>query len=253
MKQPAGPELQEPAAFEAGVFLVNKPVGPTSFRIVHLVRRALQIKKVGHAGTLDPFASGLLLVCAGRPATRIISRLMVGEKEYQAVLKFGVETDTQDLEGTIIAERPVGDLSPESVDQCLQGFLGEQLQAPPYFSALKHQGKPLYEYARQGINIDKEPRLIHISAIKRLHLSADTLTIRVTCSKGVYIRTLAADIGARLGPGAHLIALERTRIGPFSVTAALDGALLQESGPARNLLLQQLLTVDETLRLLEGG
>jgi hypothetical protein len=129
-KPPAEPAL------EAGIFLVDKPVGPSSFRMVQLVRRALSIKKVGHAGTLDPFASGLLIICVGRPATRLISRFMDGNKRYEAVLKLGIETATQDLEGEVVARHGVGVFTQEELEQCLAGFLGEQMQTPPQFSAL---------------------------------------------------------------------------------------------------------------------
>ncbi|MBW1791356.1 MAG: tRNA pseudouridine(55) synthase TruB [Deltaproteobacteria bacterium] len=152
----------------AGVLLIDKPVGPTSFRIVQQVRRALKIKKVGHAGTLDPFASGLLIVCVGRPATRLVSSLMEGEKEYEAILQLGVETDTQDLTGQVIAEKQVGEIDRDRVRDCLAHFTGEQLQTPPQYSALKHKGKPLYYYARKGIKVTKEPRKIQIREIELL-------------------------------------------------------------------------------------
>lgn len=128
--------------FEAGIFLVDKPSGPTSFRVIQQVRRAIGVKKVGHTGTLDPFASGLLIICAGRPATRIIQQLMAGEKEYEAVLKLGITTDTQDLEGQIVSRTQVPQFTEAEIKDCLQRFTGEQLQRPPAFSALKHKGKP---------------------------------------------------------------------------------------------------------------
>lgn len=217
------------AEFEAGVFLIDKPVGPSSFSMVRHVRRVLQMKKVGHAGTLDPFASGLLVICAGRPATKMISRLMEGEKEYLATLTLGKETTTQDPEGEVIAECEVKTLTSELVDECLQSFVGEQQQIPPQFSALKHKGKPLYYYARQGIEIKKEPRTISIQCLQRtdagilLGGAANELKIRVVCSKGTYIRTLAADIGGKLGCGAYLSELRRIRSGAFSVYDSFPG------------------------------
>lgn len=243
----AGPE----AVFEAGIFLVDKPVGPTSFRIVQQVRRALQIKKVGHAGTLDPFASGLLVVCAGRAATRLVPRLMAGEKEYEATLQLGVETDTQDPEGQVVAESLVPELDMAAVQHCLAGFVGRILQVPPRFSALKHKGKPMYYYARRGVEVAREPRPVEVKGIEclapvtqRWGPENDTLKIRVICGKGTYIRTLAADIGTALGCGAHLRELRRLRVGPFSVTSSLDGAALADSREGRVLLLAHQLTVD---------
>ena len=235
--------------FEAGVFLIDKPTGPSSFRIIQQVRRALGVKKVGHSGTLDPFASGLLIVCAGRPATRIISRLMDGDKEYEALLKLGVETDTQDLEGRVTAEYSVDGVDLQGVTECLNGFLGEQLQQPPAFSALKHKGKPLYHYARQGIVIEKKPRLVLIRDISCLSLDSTELRIRVRCGKGTYIRTLAADIGRQLRCGAHLIELRRTKNGPFSVEDAISGVELSNKEKAGKVLLANMLTVDQALGL----
>lgn len=233
----------EPAT-PCGIVLIDKPVGPSSFQMVRQVRRALGVKKVGHSGTLDPFASGLLVICVGRPATRIIDRLMGGVKEYEAVLHLGVETDTQDPEGAIIAEHPVGELDYGQVETCLAGFVGEIMQTPPRFSALKHQGKPLYHYARRGIVVEKEARRVTIHAISLVSLAADRLTIRVVCGKGTYIRSLGADIGQALGCGAHLVALRRLRNGQFSVKEALAGDQLYSADQARELLLRQLLPVE---------
>lgn len=233
--------------FDSGIFLIDKPVGITSFGMVKRVRGALGIKKVGHSGTLDPFASGLLIICAGRPATKIIDTLMVGVKEYEATLKLGIATDTQDLEGRVVAERPVGVLDRERVLACLRRFEGEQLQVPPQYSALKHEGKPLYYYARKGVEVVKEARRVEISALQCLEIGLDTITIRVTCSKGTYIRTLAADIGEALGCGAHLIALRRLRNGIFAVADALAGEELADRQGARERLLPHRLTVAEVL------
>jgi len=232
---------------EAGVFLVDKPVGPTSFRIVQQVRRALKIKKTGHAGTLDPFASGLLIICVGRPATRLVDQLMAGEKEYEATLSLGIETTTQDLEGEVLARKPLVGITPELVKRCLAGFVGEQMQTPPLYSALKHKGKPLYYYARKGLDVERQPRRIEISSIELLGLQEEKLKIKVCCGKGTYIRTLAADIGQALRCGAHLVALRRLRSGPFSVAEALDGASLAEPEPARKTLLGGVLGVEDVL------
>lgn len=234
-----------------GVLLIDKPVGPTSFKIVQEVRRALRIKKVGHAGTLDPFASGLLVVCVGRPATRIISSLMEGEKEYEATLQLGVETDTQDLTGQVIAEKQVEEIVPDRIRECLVQFTGEQMQTPPQYSALKHKGKPLYYYARKGITITKEPRKIQIRKLELFPLDNESMQIKVVCSKGTYIRTLAADIGRFLGCGAHLTGLRRLRSGRFTVEDGLNGSdLLGERQQVLKLLLDNLLPVDTVKTIL---
>ena len=216
-------------SFKAGVFLIDKPVGLTSFKIVHRVRRLLGIKKVGHAGTLDPFATGLLVVCAGRPATRLISGFMEGEKEYLATLCLGVETTTQDPEGEVVRRTRVGELSAARVEECFKQFRGEISQIPPIYSACKHKGKPLYYYARKGIEIVKEPRTVCIRTLERTDGTGDlygdeiSLQVRVVCSKGTYIRTLAADIGRELGCGAYLTQLRRIRSGCFSIENSLAG------------------------------
>lgn len=239
------------AGIGSGVFTVDKPAGPSSFRMVQLVRRALHIKKTGHAGTLDPFATGLLVICAGRPATKLISHFMDGEKVYEATMQLGVETSTQDPEGDVVARLPVLDITPARVDECLAGFMGEQSQLPPIYSALKHKGKPLYHYARKGIEIEREPRAITISALECLDLGHETISIRVRCGKGTYIRTLAADIGRELGCGAHLIALRRLQSGFFSVKGAVDGAELLEPVRAREILLANRLTVEDVMARLK--
>ncbi len=242
--------------FEAGIFLIDKPEGASSFYMVRQVRRALGMKKVGHAGTLDPFATGLLVICAGRPATRMISEIMEGEKEYLATLRLGIETTTQDPEGEVTSKRPVGLLSRETVEKCLQGFRGELSQVPPVYSALKHKGKPLYHYARKGIEIVKPPRRVMINTLERIDQEQEVsdaspfLNIRVVCSKGTYIRTLGADIGKALGCGAYLTALRRTRSGCFHVRDSVKGEQLQEDD-ARERLMERLLSVSDVCNLLQ--
>jgi tRNA pseudouridine55 synthase len=242
--------------FQAGIFLVDKPEGASSFYMVRKVRRALGMKKVGHAGTLDPFATGLLVICAGRPATKIISRIMDGEKEYLATLRLGMETTTLDPEGEVTAENSVGSLSAQAIEACLQSFRGQQQQIPPIYSALKHKGKPLYHYARKGIAIEKPPRSVTIHSLERTDgekvVSDDSpyLNIRVVCSKGTYIRTLGADIGKALGCGAYLTALRRIRSGCFHVGDSVDGKYLQEDD-ARERLMEKVLSVPDVLNLLQ--
>lgn len=241
---------------QAGVLLVDKPAGLTSFSIVSRIRRILGIKKVGHAGTLDPFATGLLIISVGRPATKLISLFMEGKKEYLATLCLGVATETFDTEGDITSRKPVGNLSGRDIEICLQGFRGPQLQIPPRYSALKYKGKPLYYYARKGIDVTKGPREIDIDILERTDgnhdLSGDEaeLTLRVVCSKGTYIRTLAADIGETLGCGAHLVELRRTKSGCFSVENSLT--IDDFSAPdARERFFAKMLSVEEVGKLLQ--
>lgn len=234
----------------AGVFAVCKPEGISSFRIVQLVRRSLGIKKVGHTGTLDPFASGVLVVCAGRQATRLIPQLMAGDKEYEATLQLGVITDTQDPEGKVIAKRPVPDLTAGDIAECLDRFSGMQMQRPPAYSALKHKGKPLYYYARKGIEIVKAPRSIVIKELECLALDREKVTLKIVCSKGTYVRVLAADIGEFLGCGAHLCKLKRTRNGSFSLAETLPGEKLFDRETGRILLNSHRIPVDKVVELL---
>ncbi len=232
---------------EAGVYLVDKPAGLTSFAMVRRVRRALGIKKVGHAGTLDPFATGLLVICAGRPATREISRFMAGRKVYLAELRLGQETETGDPEGRVVSEKPVIMPEPDELAVILAEFVGEKMQRVPRFSALKHKGKPLYYYARKGIEVEKKPRPVVIDAIDLVAAGDDRLQIRVTCSKGTYIRVLAEDIGRSIGCGAHLSGLRRLASGPFEVADAVSGDDLADPGRAAEILAANGMSVDEAL------
>lgn len=233
-----------------GVFLVDKPAGPTSFAMVRRIRWLLGIKKVGHAGTLDPFATGLLIVCVGRSATRQIDRFMNGSKAYRALLQLGVETETQDPEGAVTKTAPVPELDPATLAACLQRHMGPQMQAPPPYSAAKHKGKPLYAYARKGVTIVKAAKPIEIYRLECLEYDAAThrLAIAVECSRGTYIRVLAAEIGTTLGCGAHLIALRRTASGPFSVDDSVPGAALFTDDGLR-LLNDGRRSIDEMLRI----
>ena len=242
--------------FEAGIFIVDKPVDLTSFKVVGRLRRILNIKKVGHAGTLDPFATGLLVVCAGRPATRLISQFMDGEKEYLATLRLGVETETLDTEGDVTARSDVGVISSGKIEECLASYRGSQMQVPPAYSALKHKGKPLYYYARKGIKIIKDARPVEINVLERTDGTADVqgveadLSIKVVCSKGTYIRTLAADIGSDLGCGAHLVQLRRVRSGFFSVAESLSWDELTAED-AFDRCMEKMLSVEAVCKLLQ--
>ncbi len=204
-----------------GVLVVDKSSGPTSFDVVRRVRRALRAQRVGHGGTLDPLATGVLPVCLGA-ATKLAPFLLGADKEYEAVLRFGAETDTADADGRVMVERPLGDLDEAALRALLPRFTGPQRQTPPMYSALKRAGRPLYEYARAGQEVERAPRDI---VIHRLVLVAftppDRAVLRVRCSKGTYVRVLALDMGRAAGPGAHLAALRRTRSGPFTSEQAV--------------------------------
>ncbi len=230
-----------------GVYLIDKPAGLTSFDVVRRVRRALGMKKVGHAGTLDPFATGLLVLCAGRPATREISRLMATEKVYLADLSLGRETDTGDPEGRVVAERPVTLPDRAALEEVMASFTGRIMQRVPAYAAVKHKGRPLYHYARRGVTVEKEPRPVTIHAIEIVEVAGARLQIRVRCGKGTYIRVLAEDIGRKLGCLAHLAALRRLAVGPFSVEDAVAGAQLADPSVAAGLLAAGRMTVDEAL------
>jgi tRNA pseudouridine55 synthase len=237
-----------------GVFLVDKPAGMTSFAIVRRIRWLLGIKKVGHAGTLDPFATGLLIVCVGRTATRCVDSFMGGRKTYQARLQLGVETETQDPEGAVVHTAHVPGLTQPALEACLRQHVGLQLQAPPPYSAAKHKGKPLYAYARQGVRIDKEPKpiTVHSLAFDRYDDQTHQLDVTVVCSRGTYVRVLAADIGRALGCGAHLIGLRRIASGPFTTDDCLPGAsLFTEEGLA--VLHASRRAIAETLAIVEEG
>lgn len=219
---------------EPGFVLVDKLPGKSSFRVVRSIRRIFGVKKVGHAGTLDPFASGLLVIGIGRPATRLIGPLMEGDKTYIATVALGKVSSTQDPEGEIRQSGSTETVDAERTEEVLAQFRGVINQTPPHFSALKHKGKPLYHYARQGIKITKAPREVTIHELRlhgpglRLDGPLPSIELLVRCSKGTYIRSLAEDIGTALGCGAYLSALRRTQSGFFSVTDSIPGGQLEE-------------------------
>ncbi|KPK21703.1 MAG: hypothetical protein AMK69_21230 [Nitrospira bacterium SG8_3] len=203
-----------------GVILVDKEEGRTSFDVVRQVRRFWGIKKVGHAGTLDPFATGLLIVMLGE-GTKLSSHLTAGEKTYQATMRLGVETDTLDLTGEIVKRSEVPELGLRVLSQAAHEFVGEIEQVPPQFSAVNYNGRRAYSFARKGIRIDLQKRKVRIRSVEITSVNLPDVDIRVACSSGTYIRSLAADLGRRLGPGAHLISLRRLKSGPFDVKDAL--------------------------------
>ncbi|MFD2517100.1 tRNA pseudouridine(55) synthase TruB [Salinimicrobium flavum] len=214
--------------FKAGqVLLFDKPLEWTSFQLVNkvrwLIRKHYKIKKikVGHAGTLDPLASGLLIICTGK-ATKTIDILQGQEKEYTGTFTLGATTPSYDLETEVDETFPVGHISEEDIHKATEAFKGDIQQLPPVFSALKKDGKRLYEYARSGENVEISARNVHISKFEITQITLPAVEFRVVCSKGTYIRSLAHDFGKELGSGAHLSSLRRTRIGEHEVTNALD-------------------------------
>ena len=211
---------------EGEILHIDKPLHWTSFRLVRVVRaklcQRLKIKKlkVGHAGTLDPLATGVMTVCTGKK-TKEIERLQAQTKEYIAEIRLGANTPSFDLETEIDAEYPVEHISREKVEECLKQFTGKIEQIPPLFSAVKIDGKRAYEFARKNEEIELKPKILVIKEIELLFYNLPTITIRVVCSKGTYIRALARDIGESLQSGAHLLALQRTRVGDVSLNDCL--------------------------------
>jgi len=211
--------LMQPREME-GVLLVDKPPGLTSHDVVYHLRRKLQMKKIGHAGTLDPMATGLLVMLIGK-ATRISQYLISVDKVYEGEATLGVVTDSQDAEGEVMETRPVPEFSELQVREAMKGFLGDQYQMPPMHSAIKKDGVPLYKMARKGEEIEREPRFIRIASFDLTSLKLPKLTFTVHCTKGTYVRTIAHDLGNKLGCGAHLSALRRTGSGKFTIGQCL--------------------------------
>ena len=219
-----------------GIFNLNKPAGMTSHDVVARVRRLTRQRRAGHAGTLDPAATGVLPVCVGQ-ATRVAEYLSERGKAYRATIRFGAVTDTYDAEGQVVRTAPVA-LTAAVIAAVLPGFLGPQMQVPPVYSALKRGGRPLYELARAGEAVSVEARPIVIEALTIVAWHSPDLVLDVVCGKGTYIRSLAYDLGERLGPGAHLAALIRTRSGPFTLDESitldeLEQALADDTWPDR--------------------
>ncbi|MDO8586247.1 MAG: tRNA pseudouridine(55) synthase TruB [Armatimonadota bacterium] len=207
-----------------GVLNLDKPAGVTSHDVVNRVRRIVGIRRVGHAGTLDPLATGVLLVCVGQ-ATRIVEYLMDAEKEYEGTMVLGASTDTEDSSGAIHSEADASAITNERIARVLPRFTGQIPQTPPMVSAAHYQGERLYKLARDGITVPREPRQVTVKEIELLEFEPGVRArakLRVVCSKGVYIRTLFADIGAALGVGAHMSQLRRTRIGRFVIAEAVN-------------------------------
>ncbi len=217
----------------SGFIIVDKPAGVTSFSMVALVRRLAGVKRVGHAGTLDPLATGVLPVGVGH-ATRLIEYLDAASKTYVARVRFGVSTDTYDAEGLVTAQRDASHVTADALEAALRGFVGDIEQTPPVFSAIKLAGKPLYKYAREGQAVTVAARVVRVDAIALQGFEGGEAEIEVRCGKGTYIRSIAHDLGERLGCGAHLTALRRTSSGGFGVgDAHAPGALSVAAGAGR--------------------
>lgn len=230
-----------------GVFLLDKPQGMSSNDIMQKVKRVFQANKAGHTGALDPLATGMLPICLGE-ATKFSQFLLDADKRYQVTAKLGERTDTSDAEGQVVETRAVN-VTEQDIFAALPHFRGDLMQVPTMFSALKHQGKPLYEYARAGITVEREARPITIFELNFIEYNAPYLTLDVHCSKGTYIRTLVDDLGEYLGCGAHVTVLRRTAVADYPVEAMMDWNRLQELAEQQDLAVldQYLLPVDSAV------
>jgi tRNA pseudouridine55 synthase len=229
-----------------GVLLVDKASGMTSHDVVAIVRRRLGTKKVGHCGTLDPLATGLLLIVLGR-GTKIQDLLMSEDKEYAGAMMLGVMTDSQDADGQVTETRPVPDYTREQIDAAFAKYHGDFYQMPPMVSAIKKEGVPLYKLARQGKTVEREPRFVHVYAHEIQAVRLPEIDFRVVCSKGFYVRTYAFDIGNELGCGAHLKSLRRTRSGKFTLEHAVTVKDIQTLDPRD--IAQRILSLPTVSRL----
>lgn len=218
-----------------GIVIVDKPEGWTSQDVVSKLRGVLRTKRIGHGGTLDPMATGVLPVFVGR-ATRGVEFFEHAEKTYEAVLQLGVTTDTEDITGTVLEEKPVN-ITEDQIEAALEKFRGEISQIPPMYSAVKVNGQKLYDLARKGKEVERKPRQITIFQLDCLAFSGKTVTLRVRCSKGTYIRTLCKDIGEALGCGGCMAALRRTAAGSYTINQAVPLKTLIESGDPGSFLL----------------
>jgi tRNA pseudouridine55 synthase len=210
--------MQEFTALD-GAILIDKPSGPTSHDVVDAIRRKFGIKKVGHCGTLDPAATGLLIIVLGR-GTKLSEKLMGDDKVYEGTMKFGEATDSYDADGELTASLPVPPLTLDQLNEDAATFIGDVMQVPPMVSAIKKAGVPLYKLARKGIEVEREPRLIHIYNFRFTDYTEPLGTFKLACTKGTYVRSVAHDLGKKLGCGAHLASLRRSVSGKFDVADA---------------------------------
>ncbi len=223
--------MQEFSALD-GAILVDKPSGPTSHDVVDAIRRKFGIKKVGHCGTLDPNATGLLIIVLGR-GTKLSERLMGDDKVYEGTVKFGESTDSYDSDGELTGSLPLLPMTLEELNEAAAKFIGDQMQIPPMVSAIKKGGVPLYKLARQGIEVEREPRLIHIYNFRFTDYTEPLGQFRLACTKGTYVRSVAHDLGQNLGCGAHLTTLRRSASGKFDVADALPLAEVLQLSPVQ--------------------
>jgi tRNA pseudouridine55 synthase len=220
--------MQEFSALD-GAILIDKPAGPTSHDVVDAIRRKFGIKKVGHCGTLDPNATGLLIIVLGR-GTKLSERLMSDDKVYEGTIKFGETTDSYDADGELTASLPVPPLTLDQLNEEAGAFIGDQMQVPPMVSAIKKGGVPLYKLARKGVEVEREPRLIHIYNFRFSEYIEPLGTFKLACTKGTYVRTVAHELGQKLACGAHLATLRRSASGKFDVANAIPlGKVLELS------------------------
>src|SRR2546421_4830829 len=211
--------MQEFSALD-GAILIDKPAGPTSHDVVDAIRRQFGIKKVGHCGTLDPNATGLLIIVLGR-GTKLSEKLMSDDKVYEGTIKLGETTNSYDVDGELVASLPVPPLTLDQLNEAAGAFIGDQMQTPPMVSAVKIDGVPLYKLARKGIEVQREPRLIHIYNFRFSAYAEPAGRFRLACTKGTYVRSIAHDLGQKLGCGAHLATLRRVTSGKFDVADAI--------------------------------
>ena len=204
-----------------GALLIDKPAGPTSHDIVDAIRRQFSVKKVGHCGTLDPNATGLLIIVLGR-GTKLSEKLMSADKVYEGSIKFGETTDSYDAAGELTGSLPVMPMTLAELNEAATSFVGDLMQTPPMVSAIKQGGVPLYKLARKGVEVQREPRLVHVYNFKFLDYQEPMGFFRVACTKGTYVRSLAHDLGQKLGCGAHLANLRRVVSGKFNVADAIE-------------------------------
>jgi tRNA pseudouridine55 synthase len=222
--------MQEFSALD-GAILIDKPAGPTSHDVVDAIRRKFGIKKVGHCGTLDPNATGLLIIVLGR-GTKLSEKLMSDDKVYEGTIKFGETTDSYDVDGKIVSTAPVPPLTLEQLNEAAAAFVGDLMQVPPMVSAIKKDGVPLYKLARKGIEIEREPRLVHIFSFRFTDYQEPAGKFKIACTKGTYVRSIAHELGQKFGCGAHLATLRRSVAGKFDVADAMPlDAVLQMTTP----------------------
>jgi tRNA pseudouridine55 synthase len=210
--------MQEFSALD-GAILIDKPSGLTSHDVVDIIRRKFGIKKVGHCGTLDPNATGLLIIVVGR-GTKLSEKLMSDDKVYEGTMKFGESTDSYDSDGELVASLPVPPMTLDELNAAAASFIGDQMQVPPMVSAIKKNGVPLYKLARKGIEVEREPRLVHIYNFRFMDYQEPLGRFKLACTKGTYVRSVAHDLGQKLGCGAHLARLRRAVSGKFDVADA---------------------------------